>query len=235
MCRERLAVVNAQCRGSRREYDRYVRHRRDFHRDRGRLGRSSQRRSRHGHKRWRRGHCRSAIGCRGARARDANGSAGCARAPCSRDGPGDRWIRIRVGYWRQCRREAGAGPHGNRRGSSNREGEIACNGNRGRGFLRRIGCARNGDRQGWRQRQVLRRGEQPTRTDCAARGSLAARPAERPGHPVLGFPAETMPASNICWAPNSTATLVGDRLTLISLMTVMVASPVFVGSAALVA
>ena len=54
-------------------------------------------------------------------------------------------------------------------------------------------------------------------------------------NPVLGFPAETMPASNICWAPNSTATLVGDRLTLISLMTVMAAFPVFVGSAALVA
>jgi hypothetical protein len=52
---------------------------------------------------------------------------------------------------------------------------------------------------------------------------------------VSGFPAEIIPAWNICWAPNSVAALVGDRLTLISLMMVMTASAVFVGSEALAA
>jgi hypothetical protein len=53
--------------------------------------------------------------------------------------------------------------------------------------------------------------------------------------PMLGFPAETMPASKICWAPNSVEALGGDSVTLTSLMIVIVTSPFLVESAALAA
>jgi len=66
-------------------------------------------------------------------------------------------------------------------------------------------------------------------------GPLQPAPLSAKLTPVLGFPAEIIPASNICWAPTSLAALIGERLTLISLTIVITASAVFVGSAALAA
>jgi hypothetical protein len=66
-------------------------------------------------------------------------------------------------------------------------------------------------------------------------GPLQPAPLSAQLTSVFGFPAEIMPASNSCWAPSSTAALVGERLTLISLVIVMTTSAVFVGSAALAA
>jgi hypothetical protein len=54
-------------------------------------------------------------------------------------------------------------------------------------------------------------------------------------NPLLGFPAERMPAWNICWAPSSIAALSGNILTPISLDMVTTTWAVFVGSAALAA
>ena len=83
--------------------------------------------------------------------------------------------------------------------------------NRGNGFLRRIGQARGGDRQRWRRRQILRRSENPTRADRAARGPRQPAPFSAQVTPPLGLPAERIPAWNVCWAPSSVAALLGDR------------------------